>query len=308
MHATRATLVVLFLALAGVGDVDGAAPPGDEAPTNGLLTILTYNVAGLPSPVSASAPHRNTAVIGRRINGYDLVLVQEDFCYHRALEGGAGHSFRSAPEHDPGCTILLGSDNDLGDGLNRFSASPIVHFERRDWSSCHGFLSCHNDCMGSKGFTVGTHVLGSGLEIDVYNVHMDAGICSGDFDARRSQHEQLARAIVRRSSGRAVIVGGDLNLTNTQADRRTTARFLERTGLKDLCAATRCRAGARLDRILFRSGESVELLPATHELPARFNDAGGEPLSDHAPILGRLRWQATPTTAAGLPPKPPSAQ
>jgi hypothetical protein len=40
------------------------------------LSVLTYNVAGLPAEVSGSDPVANHPQISPLLNGYDLVLVQ----------------------------------------------------------------------------------------------------------------------------------------------------------------------------------------------------------------------------------------
>ena len=48
------------------------------APAVGI-ELLTYNVAGLPDLLSGSEPATNTAIIGPRLNDYDIVLVQESW-------------------------------------------------------------------------------------------------------------------------------------------------------------------------------------------------------------------------------------
>src|SRR5690348_10327655 len=52
--------------------------------TGGSFNVLTYNVAGLPQILSSATTPRDssTALIGRLINAYDIVHVQEDFNYH----------------------------------------------------------------------------------------------------------------------------------------------------------------------------------------------------------------------------------
>src|SRR5690606_34665702 len=51
----------------------------------GRLRLLTYIVAGLPAIVSASDPDENTRKVSPLLNGYDIVLAQEDFSYHDDL-------------------------------------------------------------------------------------------------------------------------------------------------------------------------------------------------------------------------------
>ncbi|MFT7621660.1 MAG: endonuclease/exonuclease/phosphatase family metal-dependent hydrolase [Myxococcota bacterium] len=269
-----------------------------DRPDGGVLRILTYNVAGLPAFVSQAAPHANSQIIGSELKRYDIALLQEDFCYHKALSTDVRHPYASKPEYDPGCTVLMGDNQDLGDGLNRFSKTPFSPLTRMDWEVCHGHFSCYNDCMAGKGFSVATHTLAPGLTVDVYNLHMDAGVCAGDFEARRAQLHQLSRALVQRSAGRAVVLAGDFNLTGDPRDRRLFSSFLDHHRLTDQCRATRC-GDPRLDRVLFRSAASVTFAPMAWAEPAHFVDAAGKPLSDHLPVAATLSWKASPVGVAG---------
>jgi hypothetical protein len=49
------------------------------------ISILSYNVAGLPAILSSSKPATNTHQIGTLIRPYDIVHVQEDFCFNDIL-------------------------------------------------------------------------------------------------------------------------------------------------------------------------------------------------------------------------------
>lgn len=272
------------------------APPLPDAPLEpfhakldaGELHLLSYNVAGLLDGISGSSPERNTPIISGLLDSYDLVMVQEDFCYHEALVGSTGHGHKSKPEHDPGCTILFGPSSDLGDGLNRMSRSDQFGYQRYDWESCHGTISCDSDCMANKGFSVATHHVALGVEIDVYNVHLDAGLCEGDLAARRAQIGQIMAEIARRSRHRAVIIAGDFNFERTVGDRKL-ARDLRRVGFRDACSVTRC-GEELLDRVFYRSSREVALGAIAWDTPAEFVDPEGEALSDHAPIAARLLW------------------
>ena len=59
------------------------------------VSVLSYNVAGLPAGISSSEPDVNTPIISPLLNDYDIVLVQEDFIYHRDLARDAEHTFHS---------------------------------------------------------------------------------------------------------------------------------------------------------------------------------------------------------------------
>ncbi|MFT5431403.1 MAG: endonuclease/exonuclease/phosphatase family metal-dependent hydrolase [Myxococcota bacterium] len=297
----RAFITLALIAAAHVGDFEKEALTVEviPAPTSGTLSILTYNVAGLPGLVSQSRPKQNTPKIAPRLGNYDVAVVQEDFCYHAALDAGAPHAFRSVPEHFPGCTIFAGPNKDMGDGLNRFSHTATTAVERHDWTACNGTFSCGTDCMAPKGFTRAVHQVAPGVEVDIYNLHMDSGTCDGDITARQAQFAQLVSVIERDSAGRAVIVAGDTNFSaDIPTDVETYRAGLRRAGLSDACEVTGCKV-ALLDRIMVRSSPTVRLTVSAWNVPSGFTDHRGRPLSDHAPVAANVRWSRTnPQVAA----------
>jgi endonuclease/exonuclease/phosphatase family metal-dependent hydrolase len=297
----RAIITLALIAAAQVGDFQQEALTVDvlPTPTSGTVSILTYNVAGLPGLVSQSRPKQNTPKIAPLLGNYDVAVVQEDFCYHAALDAGAPHAFRSVPEHFPGCTVFAGPKKDMGDGLNRFSHRPASSVERHDWTRCNGTFSCGTDCMALKGFTRAVHQLSPGVEVDIYNLHMDSGTCEGDITARQAQFAQLVSVIERDSAGRAVIVAGDTNFSaDIPTDVETYRKGLQRAGLTDACEATGC-AVTLLDRIMVRSSPTVRLSVSDWSLPAGFTDQGGRALSDHAPVAATVRWSRLNPQVAG---------
>ena len=270
------------------------APPAVE------IELLTYNVAGLPDLLSGSEPATNTAIIGPRLNDYDIVLVQESWLtppdtpddqrtYHEILLELAEHEHESVPLPAP-----LGTDPErpsaaLSDGLNRFSDFPFTPVERHRWTTC-GEASA--DCLSLKGFSVATTTLADGMEVDIYNLHLDAG--RADFEIRADNVAALTAHILEHAEGRAVIVAGDFNLhLDRDPDADQFASLLADTGLSDVCTALGCDDPNRIDKVLYRSGDAVEITPLEWR-----NDAGaftrddGEPLSDHDPVATALRFEA----------------
>ena len=71
------------------------APPALADVHEGVVRMVTYNVAGLPWLVAGSRRGRNMPHIGRLLNAFDLALVQEDFGWHDELSRAARHPFRS---------------------------------------------------------------------------------------------------------------------------------------------------------------------------------------------------------------------
>lgn len=279
------------------------ASEGCPAEANGELLALSYNVAGLPDVLSGSNPEVNTPLIAPLLNDYELVLLQESWktpepnplaplrVYHEILEGGSRHPFRSlaAPlpiGADPGRPAAL-----VSDGLNRFSLFPFEPVVREAWDGCHESSA---DCMAFKGFSFARTTLAPGVEVDVYNLHMEAGGDPEDEVLRDGGVSQLSDFIQMNSAGRAVIVGGDFNLhTDEEPDASQYARLLSETGLSDACDALACLDADRIDKFAFRSGGGVTLTPLSHRFETDvFERADGMPLSDHDALAVRFAWSA----------------
>lgn len=274
-----------------VDPVDSEPGVTEPAAPTVEFELLTYNVAGLPAALSGSEPDINMPLIGERINGYDIVLVQESWLtvdepdapavtYHQILLDTSEHLFASDSLEQP-----LGSDPDrptaqLSDGLNRFSNLAIGEVERNRWNQC-GDASA--DCLSLKGFSVSTVDI-DGADVDLYNLHLDAG--REDFAVRADNVAQLIAHIEANAVGRAVIVGGDFNLhLDRDPDRDQFADLLASAGLTDACTELDCPEPNRIDKVLFRSSDDIEITALRWRNESeRFTRDDGEPLSDHAPI------------------------
>lgn len=270
---TMALAALVTLGGCGGGEVAGPEP---EKPT-GTFDFLTYNVAGLPEGLSGSNPAVNIPLISPRLNGFDMALVQEDFAYHATLRAGALHLFQSIPSTEAPFFY-----SDLGDGLNRFSMLEVGALYRVPWEKCNGLLTCGSDCFTPKGFSMGPTLV-NGIQVDVYNLHMDAGSCAEDVEARADQVRQLVSYMNTYSAGRALIVAGDFNMK----DLPTTLT----SGMKltDACQRLAC-GDNRIDKVLFRSSSSLTLEPLIWAIPTGFVDGQGKDLSDHKPVAVRFRW------------------
>jgi hypothetical protein len=268
------------------GGAGGASASGPLAPTRGAFALLTYNVAGLPAGLSSSRPDVYTRQISPLLNGYDVVLVQEDFWYHQDLASLAAHPYQSPPQR--------GHVAAMNDGLNLFSVFPFDPLERETWVACHGIQSSGSDCLAAKGFFRATLRPAPGVEIDVYDLHADAGGGANDVAARDAQMRQLEDAIARRSAGRAVIVAGDYNLREGRADDLPIlSRFYAAAGADDACRALACGED-RIDRVALRSGARVALRPLSWRVAREFVDASGADLSDHEAIHVVIEWETRP--------------
>jgi len=273
-------MVAVFLQLAVAAD--GAETRSASRSKSGSFSVLTYNVAGLPEPLSGSRPITNTPLISPRLNDFDIVLCQEDFYYHRFLKAEARHPFIS-----PSSTL-----GTLGDGLSRFSNFPFSEVEHISWEKCHGRLAYGSDCLTPKGFSFAVHEIAPGVFIDIYDLHMDAGNNRKDNDARDAEMTQLLNWMAEKSSGKPVIVGGDWNLNcRNQRERAILERILEHENLTDACRSLSC-GDERIDKILFRGSDSLQLKAVRYQVESeRFRDRRGAPLSDHEPVMVVFEWE-----------------
>jgi endonuclease/exonuclease/phosphatase family metal-dependent hydrolase len=255
-----------------------------DAPTRGELTVLNYNIAGLPEGISSSDPARLTPLISPLLNDFDLVLLQEDFWYFDLAARDAQHPYKTETDN-PTRDI-----ENMGDGLNRYADSPFDDFTRIPWPGCHGTFECSSDCLATKGFSVARHTLAPGVEVDVYNLHNEAGGCADDVVIRQASTDLILDEIDRRSAGRAVIVAGDFNLR--ASDPTDSPMLLQwEAAMRDACKE---REGCidTIERMYVRDGETVRLTTLAYQLDGEaWYAPDGAPLSDHPPQWARLGWE-----------------
>jgi endonuclease/exonuclease/phosphatase (EEP) superfamily protein YafD len=107
------------------------------------------------------------------------------------------------------------------------------------------------------------------------------------------QTEQLLETIRTRSAGKAVIVAGDTNLKRSRPDDvESLEHLLSEANMQVACLFLNC-AQETIDRVLFRSSDSISLVPVFWDHPPQFVDMEGHDLSDHKPVAVRFRWEET---------------
>ena len=279
-------------------------PAPARAAASGTFDLLTYNIAGLPEPLSSAEVDRRTATtaIGQRLAPYEIVQVQEDFNYHAHLYAAdTAHAHRTPTSGGAG----------LGSGLNTLSTYAYDDFERGDWNSCQ-FDS--GDCLTPKGFTFARHRLAEGVYVDFYNLHTNAGTSAGDQQSRADNLRQLSAYLATHSAGNAVVVAGDTNTRWTRA-ADTIGEFVTANGLTDAWVALE-RGGAApaagsealtcdpaaitdscevVDKVLYRGSRFVTLTATVyHNEHAGFRTGDGRMLSDHFPISTTFTWSTNP--------------
>ncbi|EKJ75138.1 hypothetical protein NXS19_006529 [Fusarium pseudograminearum] len=262
----------------------------------GKFNFLTYNVAGLPEIINGNDvpgdKKTNSNLIGTAFatQGFDIVHMQEDFNFHAYIYATDNH-----PQRTP-----TSGGVPFGDGLNTVANYPWSTFSRKKWNKCN--LNS-GDCLTPKGFSFMRMAIG-GVEVDLYNLHADAGSDKGDVDARSAGIDQVLAYINSNSNGRAVIIGGDTNDRWTNAGR--SLNKLTDAGFSDAwvqliqggkyptagAAADPCKVPAAdnkceiVDKVFYRSGNSVKLSATSFNyVPKLFLQPDGNILSDHNPVL-----------------------
>ena len=274
---------LLFCSSACSGDNDRSVPVA-----SGEIRIVNYNIWGLPGFITNSEPRVRIPQISPLLNDFDIALVQEDFSYHDLLIIDAEHPYLSESNNSG---VL---PEQIGDGLNRLSRLPFTDFERVPWPRCNGMFDCGSDCLANKGYTFARHQLAEGVEIDIYNLHNEAGRCAEDFIVRGESTDAMFTDMEVRSAGRAVIVVGDFNLLRgDEPDELLLERWDEE--FIDVCAALGCEEElerGRRERTYLRDGISVHLAPIEHMLDdSSFYDIEGHKLSNHPPQWARIGWR-----------------
>lgn len=278
-HRIGALLAALCLALLGATSAFARAP--GPVTSKGAFKLVTYNIAGLPEGISRSRPRTNIPLIAPLLADYDIALVQEDFAYQSLLRAGVPHRHQSRP-------YVRRIGFDVGDGLSRFAHTSFTDPVRYAWSQCHGYFDSGSDCLARKGFSFARHQLTNDVEVDIYNVHFDAGWSANDSATRRSQVEQLVQVIGERSKARPVIVAGDTNMFGQ--DSSLLEQLKSGAELRDSCRTLSCAQPGRIDRVLYRSSDTLQLRPKSWGIDGRFVDARRQPLSDHLAVAVAFEW------------------
>jgi len=305
--------------LPGCGDGGSGGPGGDTCSTgpvvraglpgaSGELLALSYDVTGWPAAWTGRAPLDDMPLIGARLNDYDLVLLQESWLtpdpnpfepgvrtYHEILHEASDHFFRAPAAEAPNGDDASRPSALLADGLVRVGDAPFGPVVRERWPDCHG-----DDCLALQGFSVARHRLAEDVYVDVYDVRMEAGDAPEDAAIRADAIDGLVDHLASRGDCMAVLLAGNLEL-DTASDPGEAALYedlLAGAGLTDLCETLACPEPGSRHKWAFRSGTVVAIEPLAWSRPRDdFENASGEPLSDHDPVAARFEWSLSPTPA-----------
>jgi len=273
-----------------------------EKDSSGFFSVLTYNVAGLPGFISSAITGRSRSIaeIGKKINPFDIVNVQEDFNYNNSLYlGGNQHPYRTKPK----------GRVPFGDGLNTLSRFPMSDVVRVPWKKRTGA-----DSLTPKGFTLVKVEIVGGIWLDVYNVHANAQNNRRASSARRDNLNQLRDYIGENSSDNALIVMGDFNAHYSFGDDNLHD-FMESTTLVDSWVELQNgglvpeakhafkpphmlsigNQNESIDKILYRSNGHLNLAARDYNIENNlFTNLRGLPLSDHYALAANFNWAIHP--------------
>lgn len=247
MISATAALVLLLGARAPQAAETPPAPAAMPA-FDGSLSVLTYNVKGLPWPVALGRASA-LGLIGNELRSLHaegkapaVVVLQESFTDDaRAIGRIGGYRFvaNGPSEQDVNAPRMSAADVDyaagahwwkgetegkfVGSGLQVLSDYPIVATRRMAFPAfaCAGY-----DCLANKGALLVTlRIPGAPTPVDVLTTHLNSRHASGTEDARSNGAYLLQVAALTDFVSRAhdprypLIASGDYNVGSAAARR-----------------------------------------------------------------------------------------
>lgn len=281
-----AWILLLFLSLAFYLGCS-VTQPSEQILKKGTFSAVSYNVHGLPPNITGDETYVRLKQIGPLLRPFDIVGLQEVF-------DEEGYDLLVKPKSHPHRYWFSKArpDRAVGSGLLFMTRFGVSERKTLTYERCHGYTDSASDCLASKGLQMTRLKLGDGVELDVYNSHFEAGSGDKDQDVRKSQVEEVMKAMKLWSKDRALIFLGDTNIRalKRKVDKQVLTKWMKELGLIDGCDAVKCKEKDRIDKVLFRSGGGLILAPTSWSIAKGFVDSKKVNLSDHEPILVRFTW------------------
>jgi endonuclease/exonuclease/phosphatase family metal-dependent hydrolase len=231
-------------------------PPATPPPFRGDLSVMTYNIHGVPWPVAWGRPADLGHIAGRlralRQAGRNphVVVLQEAFTQEAQNIGqAAGYRYivTGPSAAMAGNALALGGDSDLvrdpswwkgegvgkyvGSGLQILSDYPIAGVRRMAFPA---FVCAGYDCLANKGALMASIKLPDRRDpIDIVTTHLNSRHASKVSDDRSLEAYRLQLAclagFIRKAHdpARALIVAGDFNVGTAAARRAILLRDIQ---------------------------------------------------------------------------------
>jgi len=322
----------------------GAAAATSEAPIRPTtqISVMTYNIQGLPWPI-ASGRGEALKAIGRRLaqmrregRNPDVLLIQEGFraevadlvkaSGYRYWVQGPARSDRALspppadwPRYDPVRYPISGEGwgKLTNGGLHVLSDLPIVEVRSAPYRYCAGL-----DCLANKGVMLArVSVPGFPAPVDIVNTHMNSkrkakAPMARTLKAHNLQTNELITFIkAERGAENPLLVGGDFNVRNAPARYDYLAGARPYVVVSEFCNSPRARCAGQgpapdrkpwlrsQDLQAFDGGGLVDVRPIKVETVFRAAPGARAP-SDHEGYLVRyqLSWSADALARAQAPP------
>ena len=327
----RASLLAAIALLAGLWSgpswAAAMAPPVE-------LSVMTYNVEGLPWPVRSGrgealkAIGRHLAVLRDRRQEPDVVLLQEGFAKETAdLIALSGYPYVAhgpkRGQRDPSAISKADRPDyrrvkyrQSGEGLGKWRSSGLWVLSNYPiaWVKSHAYHYCAGlDCLANKGvMLVSLQVPGLPTPVEVANTHLNSkGASRTPLIRNRKAHHLQADELKSfmqqdRTPGAPLIVGGDFNVKHAPDRFNYVMEDYPFDVVSRYCKARPKSCDAEMsfdgdapwldtqDLIGFSDGARVALRPI--QVEAMFDgSAAGPVLSDHDGYQVRFRLSASPT-------------
>lgn len=313
--------MVLAIPAPATEDTPPAAfqPVGPMQPVT--LSVMTYNVEGLPWPVRSGRGSKLKAIgeqlAALRARGLqpDVVLLQEGFRAEVAdliALSGYAHVARGPRKKQRDGSQLSREDRPRykrvkyrrkGEGLGKWGSSGlwVLSDHPINWVKSHAYHYCAGlDCLANKGvMLVSLDVPGLPVPVEIADTHLNSKGASGvPRNRNRVAHHLQAAELGRfmqadRTPGAPLIVGGDFNVMHAPDRYDYVMQRYPFEVVSQVCFQTPDSCDAKIsadgdapwldtqDLIGFKPGDRVAIRPI--QVEARFDGSttGGPMLSDH---------------------------
>lgn len=282
-----------------------------------VLSILTFNIWGLPGWIAKNKDDRITA-IGKSLglmNDVDVICLQEVWIEndYKKLKSALQVTMPHSHYFYSGVT---------GSGVCVFTKWPIKEILFHQWP-LNGYIHMvhHGDWFGGKG--VGLIVLDvAGFTVNVYTTHLHAQYHEDDsYLVHRVEQAFDTAMFIRLTSSKAHFstLAGDLNTAPGSLCEKILTLVAElsdsylahdeesaigtfdclRNSYSDRNLVETDPNGIKIDYILFRASPSIELEVLSYKFPLERRVAGTDySYSDHEAILATFRLNRTVSVEA----------